>query len=200
MFMVLDIETDGMGTFRPPVQRPIEVAWVVCEPSGDVRKRAKRLIGGVERIHPKATEVHGYTVEDVNPNGLEMDVVLKELENDCLHHGVERVVGHNIDFDMGCLCHQDRLRLAGEEGDSLIPRFRSLPTFCTMRHGTPLCKLEWPFHRYNSRGENHYKWPKLKELATFAGVEVVDSKLHGAEYDVQITLECYKKLFITGHS
>ena len=197
MFLVLDIETDGVGTFRPPIQRPIEVAWVVCDAEGNVQKRAKRIINGVERIHPKATEIHGYTVEDVNANGLEMDVVLKELEHDCLHHRVQRIVGHNIDFDMGCLCHQDRLRLEGREGNSLIPRFRTLPTFCTMRHGTPLCKLEWPFRR---RGGDSYKWPKLKELATFAGVDVVDSKLHGAEYDVEITLECYKKLFIAGHS
>lgn len=198
MFMVLDIETDGVGTFRPPVQRPIEVAWVVCDSTGDVRKRGKRMVTGVERIHPKATEVHGYTVEDVNSNGFEMDVVLKELEKDCVDHDIQRIVGHNIDFDMGCLCHQDRLRLMGTEGESLIPRFRTTPTFCTMRKGTPLCKLE---HKYNRHGGfSDYKWPKLKELATFAGVEVMDSKLHGAEYDVEITLECYKKLFIAENS
>lgn len=200
-FMVVDIETDGIGTFRPPIQRPIEVAWVVCDAVGHVLKRARRLVAGVERIHPKAAEVHGYTVQDINAaeGSVSMDDVLTELEQDCCHHGIGRIVGHNIDFDIGCLCHQDRVRLKGKEGETLIPTLRTTPTFCTMRHGTDLCKLEWP-HKRHGQSFNTFKWPKLKELALFAGVQVDDTKLHGAEYDVEITRQCYKTLFIAGRS
>ena len=29
--LLLDVETDGNGTFRPPTQRPIELAWCVID-------------------------------------------------------------------------------------------------------------------------------------------------------------------------
>jgi len=33
-FMVLDIETDGIGTFRPGRQRPIQVSFLLCDYTG----------------------------------------------------------------------------------------------------------------------------------------------------------------------
>ena len=188
MFIVLDIETDGQGTFRPPVQRPLEIAWVVCNNDGEIIKRTRRFVSGVERIHPKAKEIHGYDEEFVNTHGLPLKEIFAELEEDA--RDAELVVGHNIDFDIGCICNQDRL-MNFNGGVSLIPRLRSLPLFCTMRHGTDLCRLPmW-------HGGKGFKWPKLCELADHAGVELDSDKLHGALYDAEITLACYRKLFLS---
>ena len=187
MFIVLDIETNGAGTIRPPVQRPLEIAWVVCNNKGEIIKRTRRFVSGVEYIHPKAKEIHGYDMDYVNTHGRSMKEIFEELEKDVCN--VDLVVGHNIDFDVGCICNQDRLmNLNG--GPSLIPGLRSVPLFCTMRHGTELCRLPaW-------HGGKGYKWPKLCELARHAGVDFDADKLHGALYDVDITLACYRKLFM----
>jgi len=188
MFMVLDIETDGVGSFRPPVQRPVEIAWVVCDPGGAVRKQQSVLVSGVEYIHPKAEEVHGYSVEHVNKYGIPIEAALGMLEADS--KDVELIVGHNIDFDMGCLRRQLELLGCLSRARAGMFTIHTKPTFCTMRKGTGLCKL--PF----VNGGSGYKWPKLSELAKMAGVEVVAERLHGALYDVEVTRDCYTRLFL----
>ena len=188
-FIVLDIETDGYGTFRPPVHRPVEVAWVVCDAKGVVLKRCSRFVSGVEQINPKAQEIHGYSADYINAHGVPLEEVLRELDTDA--RGAQRLIGHNIAFDIGCLCNQDRLlNLRGVNQYSLIPFLRALPLFCTMLHGTDMCRLP---SRHWSGG---FKWPKLCELAEHAGVVLDPERLHGAMYDVEVTLDCYRKLFL----
>ena len=205
-FMVLDIETDGIGSFRPARQRPIEIAWIVCNTKGVVSKRESVFVSGVERIASGAKDVHGYSKEFINKRGVPLCEAMAKLEKDV--EGVEFVVGHNIDFDVGCLRYQDGLldnpghmilhqyveKGWGRKKGAPPPRkgghlrrFLELPTFCTMRRGTEKCKI---LMRHGG-----YKWPKLSELACHAGVAVDAKKLHGAMYDVEITLQSYLKLW-----
>ena len=184
--LVLDIETNGKGTFRPPTQRPIEIAWAVCSCSGEVLKRQQVFVSGVERIAPKAQKIHGYSTTFINKEGVSMKEAYNRIEKDL--DGVGLIVGHNIEFDIGCLeYHNNILKETETSISGFLNKLLSLPTFCTMRQGTKICKIPL------SRGG--YKWPKLCELAEFSEVAVDKSKLHGAVYDVELTLKSYFKLW-----
>ena len=43
-FIVLDIETDGIGSFRPGRQRPIQVSYVKCDHTGTILKTYNKFI------------------------------------------------------------------------------------------------------------------------------------------------------------
>ena len=128
-----------------------------------------------------------HTEAFINRNGIPMEMALTFLKHSIDFHKIERVVAHNVDFDRGVLMHQDKKHFANR----ILESFRAVPVFCTMKETTNLCKLK------SNTGFSSYKYPKLSELAEHLGVPANHEQLHGAAYDVQVTLQCVLKLAST---
>lgn len=170
--LVLDVETDGNGTFRPPTQRPTEIAWTVLN-GKDIIASHQFYVNGVQHIR------YGGAKRDklfINTNGIPMSKALSMLEESVVLHRVQVLVGHNIEFDRGVLLHHDH--------DNVLKRFAERTMLCTMKATTNLCRLP------NPSGYSSYKFPKLAELARHLNIPCADNRFHGAQYDVEITTQC----------
>lgn len=89
----------------------------------------------------------------------------------------DAVVSHNFGFDSSFIevfCSQNNIEIIWPS------------VFDTMMDTVDLCQIL-------GNGDD-YKWPKLKELASFLNVKYDDKKLHESTYDTCITFECFKKL------
>jgi len=167
MYCVLDIETDGVGTFRPPKQRPIQLSYEILDNDFNIVKTYNSYINGVDRI-----EYGDKTVEFINDNGKNKEEVFERLLSDISMDTI--MVGHNVEFDLGCLENMMGYIFSNEKID-------------TMKISTDICKM--PPFKYGK-----YKFPKLEELANFLKIEINKSRLHDSEYDVYVTRECFKDL------
>lgn len=83
--LVLDVETDGNGTFRPPTQRPTEIAWTVLN-GKDIIASHQFYVNGVQHIR------YGGAKRDklfINTNGIPMSKALSMLEESVVLHRVQ---------------------------------------------------------------------------------------------------------------
>ena len=65
-----------------------------------------------------------------------------------------------------------------------------IPEYCTMKHGTNLCKIE----KYNQKNNTTYfKYPKLEELYRHLFNED-PTGMHNAFVDILLTIKCYLKM------
>ena len=147
------------------------------EYTGRILDEAQHFVSGSKRLNWDAP----YTCEEINKKGRKLYKVLRDLEKAC--DGVKLIVGHNIDFDVGCIKYYDRYHS--------LYQFYKLPIFCTMKSTVNLCKLPFNNSRYSDKKE--YKYPKLIELAKFLNIDLDDSLLHTASYDTYMTNKCFLK-------
>lgn len=186
--VVLDIETDGNGSFSPPTQRPIEITWMIVSADRIPLKREQCFVSGVKKIGWSGCK---YTCDFVNEKGETIENVFQKLEDDlkkCLAAKITCIVGHNIRFDVGSLLYQDiRLQTELKRSTPLLPSLRKMCTFCTMKNTVNLCKLPFKYSTYTGR----YKYPKLVELAEHLELVWDEEKAHTALYDVMITWTCF---------
>jgi len=175
-YLIIDVETNGIGTFHPPTQTPIQISYQLIDYLGNSLEKVSYFIQGVNKISwPEETIGKcPWSVEFINENGITIiefiNQLKKHLDNNTL------IVGHNIEFDVGCI--------ANYSGYSKLLQY---PILCTMKTTTNICKL----HPY--RGGN-YKYPKLVELAHKLRIKVENEKFHDSIYDVEITKQCLLKL------
>jgi DNA polymerase III epsilon subunit-like protein len=176
----VDLETDGVGTFRPPRQRIIQVAAIVKH-EDDSQTEHEWYSNSVEKVsdsHPSP-----YLLDICKKQGQPTEDIIREfcalIDSDTLF------VAHNVDFDMGVLIHECTIRKS-TLGDCLM-KLKKMDVRCTMKRSINLCKL--PPFRCGS-----YKFPKLSELAAHLGIEMSDEKAHNAIYDIEITKKCYDEL------
>ena len=168
-FLYIDVETNGIGDFRPPTQRVVQLAYIL----GDIHQS--------EFIH---------NVEYLKKNGKDFDgmigdfyTVLKESTH---------IVAHNIDFDLGCLVNELKKRTTYKKLKDdpkyypIVEEICKKPLIDTMKETVKICKLEG---KYKS-----YKWPKLEELYEFCFEEKPDIILHDALNDCIITRKCLNML------
>lgn len=160
-----DIETTGLDQEKG--HRIIEI----CLNLYDLEKQNK-LFSYVQRIHPhraidaKAQEVHGITIHDLanSPDWEEVAPRIQKILSKC-----DLVVGHNGDyFDMPFIALE--LMRVGLE----VPRIK---TFDTMVNG------RWA----TSFGKN----PNLGELCFALNIPYDADQAHGAEYDVDVMMQCF---------
>ena len=159
--------------------RLVQLGWIITNELGSVAKQRNYIVKPDGFIIPQeAASVHGITTERARREGRDLDSVLYEFVYDL--NSVDRIVGHNIDFDK---------HIVGAEFYRLgmdYSKIFNLPYTCTMQSSINYCKL--PPIRY---GE--YKWPKLEELhiklfgRTFCGA-------HDAGADIAATKDCYFEL------
>lgn len=183
-FLILDIETAGDGTFRPPKQTPIQISFELIDEEFNLICSYSAFIKGIEEINWLDCP---WSVEHINEHGVDFNEALNKLYetiddevfNDLSKDTSLYIVGHNIDFDVGCL--------TWFSGDNRLSTYK---TICTMKKGTNICKIPQKGKDHQDM-PNRFKWPKLIELANFCGVENAEHKFHDSMYDVEITRKCF---------
>jgi len=180
-FLIIDIETNGIGSFRPPRQRPIQISFELIKLDGSSLKKYSKFIKNVKKIQwGNSIGNCPWSVEFLNKNGIPIEDCMKEIENYLDEKTI--CVGHNIDFDIDTLLYH-------YDSDKL----KTLKRICTMKTTTNYCKIKMENNYYNN--SNNYKWPKLYELADKLKIEYDYGKFHDSNYDVEITKKCFLKLF-----
>lgn len=178
-FFIVDVETNGIGTFRPPTQRPIQISYQLINECGKLITSESKFIRGVKEINwPANFKECPWTVDEINSNGISVEELYSEL-NSLLTNDIT-IVGHNIEFDIGAICN-----LIND--DDFTKKIKKMKKLCTMKLSTNFCKLMPYIH-------NNYKWPKLSELAVKLNITTHQDKFHDSKYDVEITKQCLLKL------
>ena len=173
--LYFDTETDGLGGFRPPTQRLVQLAWEYDGTQGDA------LINDVKSINPEVP--HPHSVEDCERNGVPFEVAFEPFMNALRKCDV--AIAHNLDFDKGVLIYELTQRsLDATEFSALM----NAKGYCTMKNTVQLCKLP---PRGNERGS---KWPRLEELYTHLTGEAPTLALHDAMNDVNVMRTCVRLL------
>ncbi len=184
MILFFDTETTGkpknyQGSMRDLDNWPrvIQLAWAVYSDTGD------KLDSRCELILPDGWEIpkekfwidNGYSTEKNAAEGTPMDVVLDSFV--AAARACRAIAAHNIQFDYNVL-GAEMLRYNKTVG-------RKLEQYCTMKHGTSICKLPGSYGRY--------KWPSLEELHRHLLGEGFDNA-HDAMADVEACARCYFKM------
>lgn len=179
--LFLDIETNGIGRFRPPTQRAVQVSWIYEEKENDY------LIRDVSALStdPSYPCKH-VSLEILRRDGVAFDTMWRALKRDLMSADV--IVAHNALFDKGVLLYE--LKARGYDRRT-IRWLRQKQTFCTMFRATNFCAL--PFDG-TSGTTARYKWPRLAELYhRLFSKEPDHASLHNSLYDCRILRQCWKR-------
>lgn len=171
LICVIDLETTGLDATKGA--KIIEIAMLTY----DMESRALvdsyvQRFNPERAIDPKAQAVHGICFEDLIecPKFAEkVDEVVSRLKK------ADYILAHNLGFDAPFVGVE--IVAAGEE----IPELSGICSMSEARWACPDGKL-----------------PRLGELCFALGVEYDVSKAHGAEYDVEVTAECFFRGFDRG--
>jgi DNA polymerase III epsilon subunit-like protein len=181
-FIYIDVETNGIGPFRPPKQRVAQLAYIM----GDIQQSA--FINDVKEVSPHVP--HPYDVEYLKKHGEDFDSVIFDFYE--VLKNATHIVAHNADFDLGCIVNECRMRTTYDKVQDDPKYFPIIQELCnkilvdTMKQTVDICKLKG---KYSS-----YKWPKLEELYEFCFHEKPDVVLHDALNDCIITRRCLNML------
>lgn len=165
--MCVDVETSRYGKL-------IQVAYNIYNSEFKIIKSYDTLIDdGVNEVD----FFEKYTIDEIMLCGVssrEAFAIIKKDIDKCSH-----VVGHNISYDM---------RKLDEYFEKLRIPYNKPERICTMRTSVNFCKLP-------SKGKVH-KVPKLSELYKVCfNKEPDNTKTHTANYDIEITWDCFKHLY-----
>ena len=89
-------------------------------------------------------------------------------------------MGHNVSFDK---------RMLMVEGVRNKIHVNITDTYCTMKNGVDLCKIE----KTSPTGEKYFKYPKLSELYIKL-FNIEPKNTHNALVDILICLRCFCKM------
>lgn len=178
-YIVLDIETNGIGTFRPPQQIPIQVSFQHIDENGVILKEYSEFIKGVNKIKWGGSIGEcPWSVDFVNSNGVTLQSCIKNIKS-CIDPNTI-IVGHNIEFDVSTLMNARHSKT-----------IMTAPRICTMKSTVDFCKIKKSGYASKYNG---YKWPKLAELSKILQIETNESNFHDSKYDVEITKKCFLEL------
>ena len=181
-FLYIDVETNGIGDFRPPTQRVVQLGYIL----GDIHQ--SEFINDVQDVSPCVP--HPYNVEYLRKNGKDFDELIDNFYS--VLKGSTHIVAHNIDFDLGCLVNELKKRTKYKKLKDDPKYYPIVEEICkknlvdTMKETVNICKLTG---KYES-----YKWPRLEELYEFCFEEKPNIILHDALNDCIITKNCLNML------
>jgi DNA polymerase III epsilon subunit-like protein len=193
MYLVFDLETSGLPDMNggfPDAEdvmkyensRVIEIGYIIMNDKLEPIHTSTSLVNSVEEV--SNTWIHGITLEMIKDNGKSVKDMLKKMKDDLIKYEVQVLIAHNIKFDYNVLMsevhrvmEESKTRSSKVEMSGLRGQLQSLLKECTMQEGRKLL------------GKN----PKLKDLyEMLTGKNVIQT--HRALDDVELCLECYKKL------
>ncbi len=184
MILFIDTETSGLpGDYKAPSSKVdnwphlVTASWIradentvfvernfICRPEGFT-------------IPTASSDIHGVTQEVAERDGVPIADILARLLLDLAF--CDTVVAHNLDFDRAII-EAEVYRLGAP---SRLP-FDGLDELCTMKLGTPVCKID---------GRYGYKWPKLTELHAHLFGDTFDDQ-HTSLADVHACARCFWEL------
>ena len=187
-YLFFDTETAGLPhNYNAPIKdsdnwpRLVQLAWLLVDEDGIELKRKSAIIYPEGfNIPDEASEVHGITTERAKREGWPLRLVLEEFMKDL--ESAEKIVGHNVDFDLHIVCAE--LYRLGLDYDSLFKK----SSICTMKNSMNFCAIPNPNSYYGG-----YKWPTLQELYLKLFNRNFDDA-HDALSDILATKECYFEL------
>lgn len=153
--LIFDTETTGLPNWKEPSDDPaqphiVDLAADLCNSDGDVIASVDSIINNKIIIPDDMAAIHGITTEIAERDGIAPSEAIDNFMN--LVSQADLIVGHNVSFDVRMM----RIMVAkvhGEKWDN------PLPTFCTMRKSTNICKIL----SNKPRHPEDWKWPTLTE-------------------------------------
>jgi DNA polymerase-3 subunit epsilon len=187
MITFFDFETQGLPDFNKRARdesQPhiVQLAAMLTNDTGEIVESHECIVKPDGWTIPKeASDLHGITdvVAQVGlPEKLVAELLFAMVKKSAL------IVAHNITFDK--FIARIALRRFEIFTDAEDPWWKALPTFCTMREMTSLCKIPHP--SLNSRFG--FKWPTLQESHRHAFGKPFDGA-HRAMADVIACKDIY---------
>lgn len=194
--LVFDTETTGLPQMTADRQyyepkdhskydsaRIIEIAYIILDQTyNQSENRVKylplvtyRSLVKFEGVNIQNSNIHGITTGMVLEGGVDTQEMLSELQKDISTHKVDRLVAHNITFDINVLL-SECFRYQRED---LAQNLQTMEPVCTMYYG----KIYM----------DYMKRPKLSELYEFIFHRSF-ANAHSALSDTKACLECYQML------
>jgi DNA polymerase III epsilon subunit-like protein len=170
----IDVETNGIGPFRPARQRVVQLGWLFRE------KKGSFFINDITEVSDKVP--HPYDVEYCKENGISFVIGLQEFFEDLKLSS--HIVAHNAKFDIGCLLNELKIRKCVKTNElysNIELEIKKKKVMDTMIETVEICKLE---------GKFGYKWPKLEELYVYCFSKSPNVVLHDAVNDCIVTRDC----------
>ena len=174
MYIFVDVETNGIGTFRPPTQTITQLSFIKTDKLGKVIKTYSKLIRGATELADIPQVV--FTLDQLNKEGVELKDALLEFQKAVEDYPC--FVAHNAEFDF---------LIIKNNAEKLNIKLNLHEYFCTMKSSTNYCMIKSD-HPYSP-----YKWPRLSELAQKMQIDYTPDKLHNSEEDVSILIKCFFK-------
>ena len=171
-YLVFDVETNGIGGFRPPTQIITQLAFIKFDKNGNNLDEYCEIVKGATEVNKDISSVK-ITLEEINSKGIDLKIALNRFLDTIDKDTV--LVAHNADFDTSIIqrdCKNLKLK---------IPK---RTVFCTMKSSTYVCKI---------RNKHGFKWPSLTELANYMNIKNNENNFHDALYDCTITKQCFLK-------
>ncbi len=173
-FLVFDCETTGLpGNGAVYI---IQLSWIALDKQFNIIKEEDYYIKPPIPIPAEATAKNNITNEMVESKGTPLKDVILKFHSDVLNS--VRIVAHNFEFDADRIDYETKRAKVEEKS---LYNFKNI---CTMQRGTKYCKIPGNY--------GDYKWPTLKELADYTGVNVSNKLLHDSMYDCKLTARCLK--------
>lgn len=174
--LFFDTETTDLPDYKSPPgpHQPhvVQLAAVLLA-DGEERSLATLIQPAGWKIHPKAEETHGITLQRAAAEGRPIADVVAEFDQ--MLSQATLVVAHNVKFD----------RLLMDSEYARLRRRCAWPaTFCTMVTCTDILRLP---------GFRGYKWPRLEEAYRFF-FHRLPAAAHDALADVRACQEIYVEL------
>ena len=179
IFFIFDLETNGLPChsgmnykFTNNWPGIVQIAWGIYNSNGDNLVFRNYIIKPNKfKISRESSNIHGISHNFANKNGIKIDEIFDDLEEDLIKS--DYIVAHNLNFDRNNLLAE----LTRNNRNDLIHLFESKQHICTLNETINFCRI--------SRSPNgSYKWPKLSELYE----KLFNRKIrnaHNAKYDVE---------------
>lgn len=178
--LYFDTETNGIGTFRPPTHRLMQLAWIYNNTPKSY------LIKDVETVSEHVP--HTISIDNCQEHGYDFNVVFSEFYHDFVNASL--IVAHNLQFDIGII--KNELKQRESQMYNIFKDHLKTKSFkCTMKEGVQICKL-----KMNNR-TSLYKFPKLEELYEHFFQEKPSIPTHDALNDCYILKSCYENMIVT---
>lgn len=177
--LYLDVETNGIGSFRPPKQRIMQVSWLFND------NEYNYFVKDVKSVNEEVP--HNITIDYCQKHGISWKAIYNELEK-CLEDA-DHIVAHNADFDIYCIANELKVRKSksySKYKQIIVDFLNSNSVTCTMKGTKDLCKIKF------DNGSDGYKYPKLEELYKFFFGELPEQELHDSLEDCKVLKECYE--------
>lgn len=174
MYIFVDVETNGIGTFRPPTQTITQLSFIKTDKLGNIICKYSNLIKGAVELADIPQVV--FTLDQINSEGVELKDALIELQKaveDC-----PCFVAHNAEFDF---------LIIKNNAEKININLNLHEYFCTMKNSTNYCMIK------SNNQYSKYKWPTLTELAKKMKITFNQDKLHNSQEDVSILMKCFFK-------